>query len=144
MKCIICGKTKRGYGNNPDPITNEKGELFDVNARCCDECDNKYVLPYRLAQLTGNVHEMQSIQKEVNKLRGFEVPKKLIARIERPDGSTYEQEIEYIEDSKIKSVRNAQKKLGNPYAWATIRGRKERYIRKDAYIIVDAYFVEAN
>ena len=39
---------------------------------------------------------------------------KLIAIIERPDGSTYEQEIEFVEDEWT-SVKLAQKKLGKDY-----------------------------
>ncbi len=39
MKCCICGKDIKGYGNNPFPIA---GKI------CCDECNVKVVLPYRL------------------------------------------------------------------------------------------------
>lgn len=46
-KCVICGKEiKRGYGHNPAPIKTE--------GRCCDSCDDLYVLPMRLAQDTKN------------------------------------------------------------------------------------------
>jgi hypothetical protein len=38
-KCSICGKRFEGFGNNPSPFPGE---------RCCDECDNKVVLPIRL------------------------------------------------------------------------------------------------
>lgn len=38
-ECCICGKEIKGYGNNPSPI---EGDL------CCDECNLKVVLNYRL------------------------------------------------------------------------------------------------
>lgn len=40
QKCCICGKEFTGLGNNPRPVREE--------GRCCDECDNKYVLTSRL------------------------------------------------------------------------------------------------
>ncbi len=39
MKCCFCGKEIKGYGNNASPV---------VNATCCDECNLKVVLPYRI------------------------------------------------------------------------------------------------
>ena len=39
-KCCICGKTYDYYGNNPRPVKK--------NGRCCDECNKKYVIPWRL------------------------------------------------------------------------------------------------
>lgn len=38
--CCICGRKLTGYGNNPAPV-------FD-NGRCCNECDDKVVIPVRL------------------------------------------------------------------------------------------------
>ena len=38
-KCSICGKTFRGFGNNPEP--------FVHHGRCCDNCNRKYVVPFR-------------------------------------------------------------------------------------------------
>lgn len=38
--CCICGKEFSGYGNNPDPVKKQ--------GRCCDECNNKKVIPARL------------------------------------------------------------------------------------------------
>lgn len=46
--CCICGKKFEGWGNNPDPVTDENGNLFPVDARCCDECNDEYVIPARL------------------------------------------------------------------------------------------------
>ena len=38
--CCICGKEFEGYGNNPDPVKKE--------GRCCDECNQKVVIPKRM------------------------------------------------------------------------------------------------
>lgn len=37
-KCPICGKTFETWGNNPEPI---------ISGLCCDDCNYKYVLPFR-------------------------------------------------------------------------------------------------
>ncbi len=42
-KCSICKKTFDGYGNNPAPFSGE---------RCCDECNQNYVVPLRIYQIT--------------------------------------------------------------------------------------------
>ena len=49
--CCICGKPcepwheePTGYGNNPDPLGVE-------GDRCCDVCNNIYVIPARLGRL---------------------------------------------------------------------------------------------
>ena len=39
MKCCICRKEIKGYGNDPFPIAGQK---------CCDECNSKVVIPYRV------------------------------------------------------------------------------------------------
>jgi len=39
--CCICNKPYTGYGNNPDPVN------IQIGARCCDECNHKYVIPER-------------------------------------------------------------------------------------------------
>lgn len=39
IKCCICGKEIEDYGNNTQPY---------CKGLCCDECNNKYVIPYRL------------------------------------------------------------------------------------------------
>ena len=36
--CCICGKSMGGYGNNAQPL---------YNGRCCDDCNNSYVMPSR-------------------------------------------------------------------------------------------------
>lgn len=42
IKCCICGKTFKGYGNNTWPV------VTDENARCCDDCNYSEVIPARL------------------------------------------------------------------------------------------------
>lgn len=37
--CSICGKEYVGYGNNAQPVNDR---------RCCDECNLKVVIPYRI------------------------------------------------------------------------------------------------
>ena len=55
--CCICGKEIEGYGNNPEGAVwkNELGEIifpeFDVEERCCDECDERYVIPGRMYRM---------------------------------------------------------------------------------------------
>jgi ribosome-binding protein aMBF1 (putative translation factor) len=39
MKCCICGKEIEGHGNSPFPVAGKQ---------CCDDCNIKVVLPYRL------------------------------------------------------------------------------------------------
>lgn len=38
--CVICGKEFYGYGNNPSPVKD--------HGYCCDDCNNKYVIPERI------------------------------------------------------------------------------------------------
>lgn len=47
--CCICHRKTYGYGNNPYPLCDEK----DYESRCCDECDNTYVIPARIARIYG-------------------------------------------------------------------------------------------
>ena len=57
MKCCICEKEIIGYGNNPDGAMwkNRLGEIeeleFGAEDRCCDECNNRYVIPGRLYRI---------------------------------------------------------------------------------------------
>lgn len=39
MKCSICGKEITGYANSPFPI---------AGSICCDVCNNKVIVPYRV------------------------------------------------------------------------------------------------
>ena len=43
-KCCLCGIEFYGYGNNPYPLC----DVNDCDGRCCNECDNKYVIPSRI------------------------------------------------------------------------------------------------
>ena len=52
--CCICGKEFTGWGNNPDPITDADGNLFDENDCCCDDCNNNVVIPARLIEFYSN------------------------------------------------------------------------------------------
>ena len=52
--CCICGDIFNGYGNNPwgaiqpEPNGVIKELEFNDNDRCCDECNNQFVIPGRL------------------------------------------------------------------------------------------------
>ena len=49
--CCICGKRYLGYGNNPYPCSDNE------NAKCCDICNVKYVIPLRIANLEFGVKD---------------------------------------------------------------------------------------
>ncbi len=51
MKCCICGKEIKQYGNNPEGALDEKANLIKWKAedRCCDECNVNYVIKGRIA-----------------------------------------------------------------------------------------------
>lgn len=55
--CCICGRPFEGWGNNPDGAVwkNEDGKIelgeFPEDARCCDECDSRYVIPGRIYRI---------------------------------------------------------------------------------------------
>lgn len=53
FKCCICGEETYGWGNNPDPVTDESGKFFDDEAQCCDECNDTVVIPKRLEEMLG-------------------------------------------------------------------------------------------
>ena len=40
--CCICGALYYGFGNNALPVK---------NGRCCDRCDDKYVIPARIEEI---------------------------------------------------------------------------------------------
>lgn len=43
MKCCICGKQcENEWGNNPYPVNKNE------SARCCNECNDKFVIPARI------------------------------------------------------------------------------------------------
>lgn len=53
--CCICGEHFWGYGNNPDPISTE--------GRCCDECNERYVVAARVTGL--NLEEIKEAYAEI-------------------------------------------------------------------------------
>lgn len=149
MKCSICGKEIKGHGHNPCPLQDSEGRYLTVEEQCCDECNTEYVIPARFAQLTSDDEKLELIQKQVNRLRGVDVKpvkgkKHLIALIERPDGSTYEQEISYRSNDTIQTaVERAQKGLGNKYRFYVDKhGKRRRVINNKAYVIVDTFIRE--
>ena len=60
MRCCICGCNLEGHGNNPDGAVwkTPDGEIveaeFDADDRCCDMCDQMYVIPGRIYRLQKN------------------------------------------------------------------------------------------
>lgn len=50
FNCCICGEFFEGWGNNPDPITDEEGKPFDENEECCNSCNAMKVIPERFKQ----------------------------------------------------------------------------------------------
>jgi hypothetical protein len=55
QKCIICRRKFKGYGNNAEPI---------ITGRCCDECDNKIVIPFRIRATMALEQYKQDILEE--------------------------------------------------------------------------------
>ena len=47
-RCCLCGEPFKGYGHNPAPLTD------DVRMRCCDNCNDRYVMPAR--RMVGKDH----------------------------------------------------------------------------------------
>lgn len=54
--CCICGKPYHNHGNNARPF---------MNGRCCDECDSKYVIPYRMLHYKEYQAQMSLSEAEV-------------------------------------------------------------------------------
>lgn len=50
-KCCFCGKEFHGYGNNPAPVINDK------DAKCCDSCNWKVVVPRRKREVQNRFWE---------------------------------------------------------------------------------------
>lgn len=64
----------------------------------------------------------------------------VVTTVSRPDGSTFTQNL-YVPlgDSIKDAVNQYQRQLGDPYRWVTIRGKRQRVIKKNAYIITSYY-----
>lgn len=70
MKCCICGKEIVNVildGNSPDPLTDEEGNFLSLgpNARCCNYCNNVFVVPYRICEHHGLKVQCSEITKGV-------------------------------------------------------------------------------
>lgn len=64
--------------------------------------------------------------------------KSIVVIVERPNGTTFEQKVKLKENEEPKdAAKRYQKILGEPYGWYTIRGKRLRYLKKDAYLVVD-------
>ena len=46
-RCCICGAVIEDFGNNPDPIS-----FGEENERCCDDCNERFVIPLRWNRMT--------------------------------------------------------------------------------------------
>lgn len=62
MKCCFCNKDAGKWGNNPLPI---------MEGSCCDKCNNKIVIPFRIKshfafeQYKKDVLEAHGIKDEI-------------------------------------------------------------------------------
>ena len=57
-KCCICGRKVLGYGNNPYPIVD------DETSRCCDMCNELYVIPTRIEYVYRNIANHKGEKKK--------------------------------------------------------------------------------
>lgn len=48
IACCLCGDIEFGFGNNVEPIPT-KFRKWNSEGRCCKRCDDKFVIPYRIA-----------------------------------------------------------------------------------------------
>lgn len=61
MKCAICGnEINNEFSNNPWPVRT------DENARCCDECNTSFVIPYRIMLMRLNKKRKDELMQELN------------------------------------------------------------------------------
>lgn len=60
IACGLCGDVEFGFGHNvePIPVKFRKWDL-DGEGRCCKKCNDKFVIPYRIA-LIGKKREEAS------------------------------------------------------------------------------------
>lgn len=63
--------------------------------------------------------------------------KTIFCLIERPNGTTYEQEVDVEDNDIVAAMRACQKSLGSPYGYYRKHGQLCHYIRKDAYLVID-------
>lgn len=64
--CNLCKEEKTGFGNNPYPLCEEN----DNKARCCDDCNIKYVLKARMLMLQKEQMEakLNQLKEAINKI----------------------------------------------------------------------------
>ena len=58
--CCICGCEFEGWGNNPYPVRT------DEDARCCDDCNMTYVIPFRLITMNAQPNDLEAIADKLN------------------------------------------------------------------------------
>ena len=57
-KCSLCGKSFKGMGHNPRP-------LREYTERCCDDCNNDFVIPIRMDLLGRAIREDNNDQERL-------------------------------------------------------------------------------
>lgn len=69
MKCNLCGKEIVGFGNNPYPLCNDD----DFESRCCDDCNNNYVIGARIIGLNRKLSlgDRHTIVENARKENGY-------------------------------------------------------------------------
>lgn len=65
-KCCFCEKEYNHFGNNPVPILSGKN-------RCCDECDNRFVIPIRIIEHTGQFKFLLEDLKILKKIKQIKI-----------------------------------------------------------------------
>lgn len=64
MKCCICGKEIKNFGNNPYGAINRIGKIihWEAGDECCNQCNEKYVIPGRLAAISiGSFSDVEKV-----------------------------------------------------------------------------------
>jgi hypothetical protein len=56
FNCSLCGREWSGYGNNPEP-------LAQFEERCCDDCNDAYVIPARRLIIAAETPEQRATAK---------------------------------------------------------------------------------
>jgi hypothetical protein len=52
--CCICDEVSNGFGNNPETVGALK---YSLDAKCCDWCNNTFVVPARISAMFGENKE---------------------------------------------------------------------------------------
>lgn len=65
MKCCICGKEIKGFGNSPMGAHNENKKMIQWAAHdvCCDECNRNYVIPGRIFRYSRVIRPNQLVKQ---------------------------------------------------------------------------------